>query len=61
MRTIGIPELSVVYVNNNAPSDSSTDNVLRGVWHFRESNDGADTLEGCSIQVARKPIPSGLS
>jgi hypothetical protein len=50
----------VIYVNNDAPSDSSTDNVLCGVWNFRESNDRADTVERCCIQVARKPIPSGL-
>jgi hypothetical protein len=53
--------LSAIYVDDDSSPDPSIDNVLRSVRNFGKSNDGAYPLEGCCIQVARKPIPSGLS
>src|ERR1700730_9104504 len=53
--------VSAIHVNNDAAPDMPTHDVLRGVWNFRESNDAANTVQGCCIQIARKPVPSGLS
>src|SRR3981081_4048931 len=53
--------VSAIHVNNDAAPDMSTHDVLSSVWNFRESNYAANTIQGCCIQIARKPVPSGLS